>query len=234
VVCLDIIMPMFDGFWMLNFNKTHSEDKDTYRQYAVPNPVQNKGDVAHLRQVNYNIRNEWTSVSAKSKYPVEAVRWLDNLYSDENYILTNYGVEGEGYTKVNGEYVLSDLITKNPDGLVMAEALYRYAMHDGPQWRIWDREKPGWTEDEIAAEPIWNKADATYVIPMVSLTAEEAASNTTIMSDITTYVTEMSTKYVMGVEDIGTFDQFVEKIKTMKIDEAIAIQQAALDRYYKR
>lgn len=224
----------FDGFWMLNFNKTHAEDSAAFHQYAVPNPVQNKGDTAHLRQVNYNIRNEWTSVSAKSKYATEAVRWLDNLYSPENYILTNYGVEGEGYTKKGDEYVLSDLITKNPDGLVMAEALFRYAMHDGPMWRIWDREKPGWTEDEIAAEPIWNKADPTYVIPMISLTADEATANTTIMSDITTYVTEMATKYVMGVENISTFDQFVEKIKSMKIADAIAIQQAAVDRYYQR
>lgn len=224
----------FDGFWMLNFNKTHAEDSSDYQQYAVANPVQNKGDIAHLRQVNYNIRNEWTMVSAKSEHKVEAVRWLDNLYSEENYILTNYGVEGEGYTKQGDEYILSDLITKNPDGLVMAEALFRYAMHDGPMWRIWDREKPGWTEDEIACEPIWNKADATYTIPMISLTAEEATENSAVMSDINTFVTESCTRFVMGLDDIATFDAFVAKIKTMGIDKAIEIQQAAVDRYYKR
>jgi putative aldouronate transport system substrate-binding protein len=224
----------FDGFWVLKFNNGLAEDKDKYRQVGVPNPVQKVGDVAHLRQTNYNIRNEWTSVSAKSKYAVEAVKWLDNLYSDENHLLLNYGVGDESYVKKGDKWEPTELLTKNPDGLNMAEAEFRYVMHDGPMQREISRDDVAWTADELACEPTWNKADTAYVIPMVSLTADEATTNANIMNDVTTYVTETCTKYVMGVEDIGTFDQFVEKIKSMKIDEAIAVQQTALDRYYKR
>ncbi len=225
----------FDGFWMLDFRKRAAEDSDTFRSYAVATPVRKKGDVAHLRQNNYNVRNPFTAVSAKSKYPVECVRWLDNLYSDENYILTNWGVEGESHVKDDqGNYILTDLITKNPEGLVMAEALFQYTVHHGPMWRIWDREAIGWTEDEIDCEKIWYAADNAYVIPFISLTADEGTEFANIMSDIRTFVKETSIKYVIGTEDLSTFDNFVSQIKAMNIDGAIEIQQAALDRYYKR
>jgi putative aldouronate transport system substrate-binding protein len=224
----------FDGFWVLNFNKGLAEDKDVYRQVGVVDPVKKVGDVAHLRQTNYNIRTEWTSVSAKSKYAVEAVRWLDNLYSDENHQLLNYGVGDEAYVKVDGKYQPTELLTKNPDGLNLAEAEFRYVMHDGPMQREISRDDVSWTPDELACEALWDVADSAYVIPTVSLTAEEATNNGNIMNDITTFVTESCTKYVMGLDDMSTFDQFVEKIKSMKIEDAIAIQQAALDRYYKR
>lgn len=223
-----------EGFWMFNFNKNKAEDADVFQQYAVTSPVENRGESAHLRQVNYNVRDEWAAVSAKSKHPIEAVKWIDNLYSEENYVLTNYGIEGEGYTKNGDAYELTPLITKNPDGLVMAEALYRYTMHDGPMWRKWDRESPGWTEDEKAAEAIWNKSDATYVIPKISMTADEAQEFTTIMGDINTYVTETCVRYVMGLEDLNSLDGFQEDIKSMGIDRAITIQQNALDRYNER
>jgi putative aldouronate transport system substrate-binding protein len=224
----------FDGFWVLNFNKGLAQDKDTYRQVGIADPVQKAGDVAHLRQTNYNIRNEWTSVSAKSQHPIEAVRWLDNLYSDENHLLLNYGVGDEAYVKKGDKWEPTALLTKNPDGLNMAEAEFRYVMHDGPMQREISRDDVAWTPDELACEATWDKADSAYVIPMVSLTADEATVNGNVMNDITTYVTESCTKFVMGVEDMSTFDQFVDKIKSMKIDDAIAVQQAALDRYYQR
>jgi putative aldouronate transport system substrate-binding protein len=75
----------FGGFWELQFNDNHAEDPN-YREVAVATPVKNKGDVAHLRQSNRNYREYDTFVSATSKYPVEAVRWLDNLYSEDNYL----------------------------------------------------------------------------------------------------------------------------------------------------
>lgn len=224
----------FDGFWVLNFNKGLAQDKDVYRQVGIQDPVQQAGDQLHLRQTNYNIRDEWTSVSAKSKYPIEAVRWLDNLYSDENHQLLNYGVGDEAYVQKDGKWQPTELITKNPDGLNLAEAEFRYVMHDGPMQREISRDDVSWTPDELACEATWDKADSAYVMPLISLTADEATENSNIMNDINTFVTESCTKFVMGVDSMDNFDQFVDKIKSMNIDKAIAIQQAALDRYYGR
>jgi len=38
----------------------------------------------------------------------------------------------------------------------------------------------------------------------------------------------------MGVEPMSNYEAFVEKIKSMNIDRAIEIYQAAVDRYNKR
>ena len=225
-----------DGFWRLNYNKIHAEDEDVFHQVAIENPVVKVGDKTHMRQFNHNVRGQWAAVSAKTKYPVEAVRWLDNLYSESNWLLTNYGVEGQGFNYVDGEPVLSDLILRNPDGLLIAEALNQYAMHSGPMWRQWDREWPGWYPDEIACEAIWNTSTPDMMIPMhlISPTAEESEVTVKVMNDVNTYVLETCMKYVMGLEDLGTFDAFVSKIKSMDIDSAIKNYQAALDRYYAR
>jgi putative aldouronate transport system substrate-binding protein len=54
------------------------------------------------------------------------------------------------------------------------------------------------------------------------------------MNDVKTYYDEMLNKFIMGVEPIDQFENFVETIKGMGIEEAVAIQQAALDRYNSR
>jgi putative aldouronate transport system substrate-binding protein len=54
------------------------------------------------------------------------------------------------------------------------------------------------------------------------------------MSDIISYVDDMTVKFIMGNEPISGYDEFVSRIKTMGIDQIIKIQQKALDRYNKR
>jgi len=54
------------------------------------------------------------------------------------------------------------------------------------------------------------------------------------MSEINTYTDEMLLKFIMGNESLDKFDAYVERLKQMKIDDAIAIQQAALERYNQR
>jgi putative aldouronate transport system substrate-binding protein len=54
------------------------------------------------------------------------------------------------------------------------------------------------------------------------------------MNDINTLVDEMSLKIVLGTDPIEAFDKYVEKMKSLNLDRAIEIQQAALDRYNSR
>lgn len=71
-------------------------------------------------------------------------------------------------------------------------------------------------------------------MPLVTPTAEESSRYASIMNDVTTFYDEMVNRFIMGVEPMDNFDQFVETIKAMGIEEAIAIQQAALERYNSR
>ncbi len=54
------------------------------------------------------------------------------------------------------------------------------------------------------------------------------------MIDINTYVDEMKAKFVLGTEPLSNLDKFQATIRSMGINVALAIRQAALDRYYKR
>ena len=53
------------------------------------------------------------------------------------------------------------------------------------------------------------------------------------MGDITTFATEFTVNYVMGNAS-QSFDEFRAQLKSMNIDRAIELKQAAVDRYNAR
>ncbi|MFB5680172.1 hypothetical protein ACE3NQ_04455 [Paenibacillus terreus] len=54
------------------------------------------------------------------------------------------------------------------------------------------------------------------------------------MTDVNTFKDEMILKFIMGTEPLDNFDNYVEMLKGLGIEEAIQIQQAALERYNNR
>jgi putative aldouronate transport system substrate-binding protein len=51
------------------------------------------------------------------------------------------------------------------------------------------------------------------------------------MADVNVYSEEMVLKFIMGVEPLSKFDEYVGKIKELGIEEAIAVTQSAVDRF---
>ena len=221
-----------DGFYMLDVYIDKAQDPN-FALTAVPTPVKNEGDTAHLRQTNYNVRNLYMSISTNCEHPVEAVKFLDYLYSDEGFILCNYGIEGEGFTYVNDEPQFTDVVANNPD-YGTDVALQLYALQGGPFNRVWDREMFTYGEAAQACEAIWDQADTAYVLPQITMTAEEGDQYAMLMGDINTLVAEKTVKYITGDESFDTYDAFVEQVKSMGIEQVIEIQQNALDRYNAR
>lgn len=64
-------------------------------------------------------------------------------------------------------------------------------------------------------------------------TADENRQMSVLMEDINTFVLEETTKMIMGTSTY-TFETFRQKILDMGIDQALAIEQQALDRYNAR
>lgn len=223
-----------EGFYMLRARKQTAVAPD-FRLVGVPTPVKAEGDVVHLRQSNNYVRGYETAITTACKNPELAVKYLDFIYSDEGYLLSNYGVEGVTYNfDENGEPQLSDLIVNNPDGKGVNDAIHYYLLHHGPMNRVWDRDAAGYTDDENACESIWNTADDTWVMPPITMNATEGTEFANIMADIDNLVNEMTVKFIMGMADMSEYDAFVDQIKAMRIDEALGYQQAALDRYLAR
>ena len=71
-------------------------------------------------------------------------------------------------------------------------------------------------------------------MPPVSLTVDESAEYSKIMSEITTYVSESIVKFIMGQTPIDEFEGFVQNLEKMNLGRAIEIEQAAYDRFIAR
>ena len=68
----------------------------------------------------------------------------------------------------------------------------------------------------------------------VTMTADESSEYASIMNNIDTYVNETLVKFIMGIRPLEEFDTYVEDIWAMGLQDAIDIQQAALNRYNAR
>jgi putative aldouronate transport system substrate-binding protein len=177
-------------------------------------------------------------ITKTSKYQKEVAQLMNYLYSEEGQTLLNWGIEGKSYTVDNGKKQFTDGILKNTEGKAPAQAVFQYAFPAQGFTKVMDFEPYKQINlglpEQVEAVQNWAKGDTGLNVPTLSFNSEESSKLPTIMNDINTYKSEMVTKFIMGVEPIDKFDEFVKKIKDMKIDEATKINQAAFDRFNAR
>jgi len=216
---------------------TGQKSNPSYDLVATVFPTLQKG-----QKVKYTRSFEFTSnghvvITTANKDVEGAARWLDYAYGQEGHMLFNFGTLGVSYNMVNGVPTYSDLVMKDPKRSI-AQAMSNYALApiNGPfvqnvgyiqQYYTMPQQKNALTK--------WStKDDSTSVEPPITLTTQEASDFARIMIDINTYVDEMKAKFVLGSEPLANLDKFQQTIRSMGIDRAIAIRQAALDRYNRR
>ncbi|HML46976.1 MAG TPA: ABC transporter substrate-binding protein, partial [Clostridia bacterium] len=149
----------------------------------------------------------------------------------------NWGIEGETYNIVDGAPVFTDLITANPDGLSLDQALIQYALAADDFFFCMDPQL--WLARMSLPEqremlPRWANGNRDRILPPVLPTSDEAAEVASIMGEVTTYVNEMFTKFVMGVEPLDNFDTYMNNLKSLGVERAIELKQNQLDRYNAR
>lgn len=210
-----------------------------YDLVGAPYPVLKRGDRPRFAQANSYYSGEGgAAITTQSKNVELAAKFLDYAYGDQGHLLFNFGIEGQSYTMVGGQPIYTDLILKNPNQLPPAQALalYSHAYTGGPfvgdkryllQYYALDQQK--------GALSTWSNTDAQkYLLPPVTPAPEDSSRITTIMTQVTTYQSEMFWKFVMGVEPLSTFDKYVAQLKKLGVDDAIAIYQASLKKYNSR
>jgi putative aldouronate transport system substrate-binding protein len=206
---------------------------------AAPYPVLKKGETPKFGQKDRPFSSGGNvSITTKAKDPVLATKMLDYGYSEEGRMFFNFGIEGVSYNMVDGYPKYTDLLMKNPDKLAPAQAmsLHIRGSYNGPF--IQDKryaEQFFALQTQRDAIDVWKKTDVhKYSLPPLTPTPEESTEFATIMNDINTLVDEMTLKIMLGSDPVDQFEDYVSKMKSLKLDRAIAIQKAALDRYNKR
>ena len=76
------------------------------------------------------------------------------------------------------------------------------------------------------------KQEPTFPEECLSYTEEELNERTTLRTDIDTYLTQSMANFIMGVWSLDSdWDTYLETLKTMRLEDYLAIEQAAWDRY---
>lgn len=235
----DIILSDDCGFFYAEVTYIASLQKASsdpnFELVAIPDLVLEKGgsipfDVDEDQE--YTASTPW-SITTGSNYPELLMQWCNYFYTDDGSLLCNYGLEGESFEiNENGEPVLTDLVLNNPD-MTTTVCLFMYCMDRGPFYKDENRELSGYTQAQKDAADIWDSnISVGKGVGAYQLTADESSECNLIYADIKTHVSESVLKFVTGKMDVDTeFDNYVQIIWDLGLEEVIEFHQFAYDRY---
>lgn len=213
------------------------EEKDpNFDITGVGSLVAKKGDKAMVNRASSPLVGRGIFLTTACENKEAAVKLINWAYTEEGHKWFNFGVEGVAHTMVDGKPIYTDLITKNPEGLTMLEALkyntgvtgcWGYMYDKGYNEQLWALPQQ---KDAVAR---WSDSDAEkYLLPQMEVAKEAADEYSTINADITTYVGEMFVKYITGEKSLDTFEtEYLPTLKQMGVERYIEIQQNALEAY---
>ena len=175
-------------------------------------------------------------ITRANENPAATVRWIDHFYGEEGAELLFMGVEGETFEYTDdGEPEYVDEITQNPDGLTFDQAVAKYMTWPGGGFAGSVKEKyfkgSESTEQELEATEKLEPYEVDEVWPQFFYTDEESQKMNTFGSDIDKYVSEMRDKFIAGEESLDKWDEYVETIKSMNLDEYMEVKKNAYERY---
>ena len=184
------------------------------------------------------VDEDWNAgiyVGATEEQKKAALKLLDYVYSEEGMILMNFGVEGEHFNIVDGEYKYSDLIMNNPDGLSAQDALRQYGIQSMLTLLQDARYERAFVSDEVnrIRDIYEQEGHIGKAFPTLAFTNEEQGVINEKYTEIETYMNEMVDKFIMGVEPLDKFDEYVAQVENMGLADVLAVYQAAYDRYMK-
>lgn len=179
-----------------------------------------------------------SAITSTNEHPVETVKLLDYMFTDEGRTLMTYGIEGETYTMENDLPTYTDLVLKNPDGLSIDVAIAHYTRGSASSTLFvndpWCYEQRTVFDQQQKAVLLWGASSDSRKIPPVTPAGDESERLANLLNPIKTYADEMFVKFVMGQEPLENFDEYVANLENMSLDEAINLKQEAMTRYLNR
>ena len=217
---------------------------EDYELTGVMYPVLAEGDVNHYGGGGYEYATNAyanAAITADCEYPEVAAAFLNFCYTLAGHDVINFGIEGTDYTiNADGTITYSENITNNPEGLSLAAAMANKgrANQSGPFVQDPNYILAYWaTEQQQRALHLWNdECDSSVtMLPAITPSDEETSEYGKIMADVGTAVKEYYSKVFTGEVDVdSTWDTYIDQLKGMGIEDVIAIQQAALERFNAR
>ena len=216
------------------YNQKMAETVDGFNLIPIKPPKGIDGVRREASKMTPLGRGQGWSISYSNKFPEETIKYFDFWWTDRGHRLFNFGIEGETYDVVNGKPTYQDWMYEQEKALVhiLKDDFGGYNELMGAKQDIgyvyqsimpWVRDTyKVYQEEDYMVDPM----------PKISFTTEEQKRVDKLTPDIDTYVQEMNQKWVLGAVDVeGTYEEYIQTLKNMDIDELIAIKQKAYDRY---
>lgn len=197
-------------------------------------PVIQASEDGTAKMTKRSLTWHYYGITSACENPEAAIKWIDYVYaSEDGMMLYNYGIEGLSYTKdENGEISFTELITNNETYTSAFSALRSigawptYFINDSGEafMKIFE----GTKVEEACLAAYGNMVDP---FPEMLGTADESEIYTSLWPDLSTYLEEMFTAFVIGTESLDNFDSYVETANSMGLQEIITIKGAQFARY---
>lgn len=223
-----------------------------FRSYGMPHPVLNEGDKSRFGGSALAVAGMSAFISAQCKNVEAACRFLDYGYSEEGFIMYNFGKEGVSFDYINHKEFDSPIdlsefgdrfprwneeVYKPKDGYPLAVSLSRFVRShsSGPfaQSKAYLAQFLPYY-DQLATIDVWvNSSDFTgQLLPRMYFTSEESSVLAARESDLKTYKDETLMAFLQGSVplDDTTWAEFQDNLKTMGLEEILKIRRAAYAR----
>lgn len=210
---------------------------DRVDDYVVLPPLKGKDGNIVIGRSNYSEygRDAFVITSA-NKNPEVTMRWVDELYEPKMSAQVNWGPIGEIYEEdANGMLVNKEL----PEGVAMGELRQKVA--PGGPFVVLKEHFGSVVDMEPRAKERLEILDEYYRPHMVSenypsifFSPEELEVINTIEPEIKTFVKQKEAQWLVdgGIEE--EWDDYVQQLKDMGLDQLMEVYQKGLDRYNKQ
>jgi putative aldouronate transport system substrate-binding protein len=178
----------------------------------------------------------WCYLPERCRDPVNALKLLNYLHTEKGNILANFGEENVTFRYVNNEPIMTDFVTKNPQGLPLDGILRAYGLLNFPitqDLRMSRQRFP--LPQQLQAMDVWSYADTDkYTISNNSILPQYADEYAGLVTDINTFINESRAQFISGALSIDRFDSFyIPTLKSMGMDRLIQILQQSYEVYNK-
>ena len=229
--------------WLETFyGQLHAQDPNTtFNPIGLSNPVLTADQKLTYHQAAYPYREKGAAITTSCKNVEAALTWLDWAWSDEGDKAMNWGREGDAFEFVDGWPSITQKVLDDPNKLGLSKAHELFMRKDGPfAMDYWNRTLIGQyspTPEGLKALAAWTdpvNGTVSASLPPITATSEESTRVATLTSQISTYVSECYVKFIMGDLSLNEYDNYIDNLNRLGLDELISLTQAALDRYNAR
>ncbi len=218
-------------------------DNERLAEYEAIPPLKGPDGVAYAYKSNGG-SNMGGIITRDCENKLAAFRLLDFMMSEESALRSRYGVPGVDWTEAQeGDVCIFDSIGVEP-------RIRSILPYNATQNSHWYAQNPQFRSYEIANGIVWDgnpldgeyfkaKALSAYIdkepeerVRKLKLSDIETDEYATLSSDIKSYVTEMTSLFIIGRKDIDKdWDEYITTLNNMDVDRYTELVQLGYDNF---